>query len=66
MRSNSGWVSAPLYLAEKIRLSEFQSVVPENVVRSRDMKIQIRQHEAQQIALADEIYRVTAKFDLQL
>ena len=30
-----------LYLAEKIRFAEFQSVVPDNVVRSRDAKLTI-------------------------
>ena len=54
-----GRVTDALYLAEKITFAQVESAVSQQVVGGRHMKIEIRQHKAQQIALAGEIYGVT-------
>ncbi len=48
-----------LYLADKITFAQVESAVSQQVVGSGYMKIEIRQHKAQQIALAGEIDGVT-------
>ncbi len=51
-----------LNLAVKITFAQVESVVSQQVVGGRHMKIEIRQHKAQQIALAGEFHGVTPEF----
>ena len=55
-----------LYLAEKITFTQVESAVSQQVVGGRHMKIEIRQHKAQQIALAGEIDGVTPELYFEL
>ncbi len=52
-------VSDTLKLANKITFAQVESAVSQQVIGGRHMKIEIRQHKAQQIALAGELYGVT-------
>ena len=56
-----GRVTDALYLAEKITFAQVEAAVSQKVVGGRHMKIEIRQHKSQQIALAGKIYNVTPK-----
>ena len=61
-----GWVTDALYLAEKITFAQVESTVSQKVVGGRHMKIEIRQHKSQQIALAGKIYSVTPELYFEL
>ena len=60
MRSYQAAVATDaLNLTEKITFAQVKSVMSQQVVGGRHMKIEIRQHKTQQIALAGETDGVT-------